>query len=46
MPMPLRFYPPQQRFLTYIVMGVMRLGGLEIRRPSGIRYIDGINAAA
>ena len=42
MPMPLMFFPPQQQFLTYIVMGVFRLGGLEIRRPGGIRYVDGI----
>ena len=42
LPMPLMFFPPQQQYMTYFVMGVFRLGGLEIRRPGGIRYIDGI----
>lgn len=40
MPMPLRFYPAQQWLLRYIVPAVMRCGGLEIRRPGGIRYLD------
>lgn len=42
MPMPLRFYAPQQIYLDYCVMGVFRLGGLEIRTPKAIRYIDEI----
>ena len=42
MPMPLRFYPPQQWMMKYCVMGVFRLGGLEIRKPKAIRYVDGV----
>ena len=46
MPMPFRFLPVQKVLLTYIVPGIFRLGGLEIRRPKAIRYYDGITAAA
>ena len=41
-PMPLRFFPPQQRLLSYVVPGMTRIGGLEIRLPGAIRYVDGI----
>ena len=41
-PMPLRFFPPQQRMLSYAVPGMCRIGGLEIRLPGAIRYVDGI----
>ena len=44
LPMPLRFMRPQQTMLQFVVPGIFRLGGLEIRRPKAIRYIDGITA--
>ncbi len=44
LPMPHRFMPPQQVMLEFIVPGVFRLGGLEIRRPKAIRYLDGITS--
>ena len=42
MPMPHRFEPPQQWLYRFIVAGMFRLGGLEVRRPGAIRYVDGI----
>lgn len=43
MPMPHRFLPVWQSGpLRWDVPGVMRLGGLDIRLPSEISYIDGI----
>ena len=45
MPMPHRFLQPMQKGpLMYEVPGIFRLGGLEIRRPGAIRYMDGITA--
>ena len=41
-PMPLRWFPAQQMLLRYIVPGMFRMGGLEIRRPGAVRYRDGI----
>jgi hypothetical protein len=42
-PMPHRFLPVWQRGpLVYDVPGVFRTGGLEIRRPGAIRYVDGV----
>ena len=42
-PMPHRFLPAFQKTpLEYVVPGVFRLGGLDIRRPKEVRYIDGI----
>jgi len=41
-PMPLRFLPPQVKGLNYIIPGIFRLGGLDIRSETGIRYTDGI----
>lgn len=41
-PMPHRFFPVQQQVLHFIVPGVFRLGGLDIRRPLEARYGDGI----
>lgn len=41
-PMPHRFLTVQQNVLNFIVPGVFRLGGLDIRRPKEVRYIDGI----
>lgn len=41
-PMPLRFLPPQPRNLGYVVPGMFRLAGLDIRRRASIRYMDGV----
>ncbi len=42
-PMPHRFLPVYQDGpLNFVVPGVFRLGGLDIRRPKEIRYGDGI----
>lgn len=46
-PMPHRFLPVWQTGpLTFDIPGIFRLGGLEIRRPKAVRYIDGIMNAA
>lgn len=43
MPMPHRFLMPMQTApLVYEIPGIFRLGGLEIRRPGAMRYLDGI----
>lgn len=42
-PMPHRFLPVWQTGpITFDVPGIFRLGGLEIRRPGAVRYVDGI----
>lgn len=41
-PMPLRFLAPQQRIFKFIVPGMFRLGGLDIRRLGSVRYSDAI----
>lgn len=41
-PMPLEFLPVQQILLDFVVPGIFRLGGLDIRRPGAMRYLDGI----
>ena len=42
-PMPHRFLPVYQDGpLNFVVPGVFRLGGLDIRRPKEVRYGDGI----
>jgi len=41
-PKPLEFLPPQQQLLRFIVPGIFRLGGVDIRRPGAVRYSDGI----
>lgn len=42
-PMPHRFLPVfQEGPLNFVVPGVFRLGGLDIRRPKEVRYGDGI----
>jgi hypothetical protein len=42
-PMPHRFLPVWQRGpLVYDVPGIFRVGGLEIRRPATMRYVDGV----
>ena len=41
--MPLRFSEPYQDGpRTFVVPGTYRTGGLEIRRPGAVRYVDGI----
>ena len=45
LPMALRFYPPQQQLLSYVVPALCRIGGLEIRLPGAIRYLDLIGDA-
>ena len=43
MPMPHRFLPAYQSGpLRWDVPGVMRLGGLDIRLPKEVVYLDGI----
>ena len=41
-PMPLRFWPAQQIVFRFEVPGMFRMGGVEIRRPSAVRFLDGI----
>lgn len=41
-PMPLRFLPPQAKGLGFEVPGMFRLGGVDIRLPGAVRYLDGI----
>ena len=42
MPMPHQFFPPQPRMLEFVIPGMMRLGGLDVRLPRGLSYNDGI----
>ncbi len=43
LPMPHRFLPPfQKSSMSYEVAGIMRTGGLEVRLPKAISYLDGI----
>lgn len=41
-PMPLRWLQAEQRLLKFEVPGIFRLGGVEVRRPGAMRYLDGI----
>lgn len=42
-PMPHRFMPVFQTGpLVFAIPGIFRLGGLEVRRPQAVRYVDGI----
>lgn len=42
-PMPHRFLPVWQTGpMSFDVPGIFRLGGLEIRRPKAVRYVDGV----
>jgi hypothetical protein len=41
-PMRLSFLAPQLNLLQYVVPGMFRTGGVEIRRPGAARYADGI----
>jgi hypothetical protein len=43
LPMPHKFLQPMQiTALRYDVPGIFRTGGVEIRRPGSVRYLDGI----
>jgi hypothetical protein len=43
-PMPHRFLPVWQRSpLVYDIPGIFRLGGMELRRPGAMRYVDGVS---
>ena len=43
MPMPFRFLQPWQTGpIKFDVPGIFRLGGVDIRRPKSVRYLDGI----
>lgn len=45
LPMPHKFLPPWQKgSMTWEVAGIMRTGGVEVRRPGAITYLDGITA--
>ena len=44
LPMSFRFWPPQQMLFRYIVPGMFRTGGLEIRLPGTMRYLDDVAA--
>lgn len=41
-PMRHRFLPVQVLGLTFMIPGIFRLGGLDIRLPKEVRYVDGI----
>lgn len=42
-PMPFRFFPAWQTGpMRFDVPGVFRLGGVDIKRPKSVRYLDGI----
>lgn len=43
MPMPFRFLPPWRTGpMRFDVPGIFRLGGVDVKRPSAFRYLDGI----
>jgi len=42
MPMPIRFFPVERKGFHYVVAGAFRCGGLEIRQPNAMSYVDGI----
>lgn len=42
LPMPLRFFPAQPEHLRFLVPGLFRSGGLNVRRTGAMRYLDGI----
>ena len=41
-PMPFRFLSMQTRNLHFYVPGIFRFGGLDVRLPGAMRYLDGI----
>lgn len=44
LPMPFRFRPVERRFMRYIIPGIFRMGGVEVRRPKAFRIMDGFAA--
>lgn len=43
LPGPHEFLPPfQKSSMTWEVAGIMNVGGVEIRRPKGVSYVDGL----
>lgn len=42
LPMPFQFLPVQMQGLSYVIPGIFRLGGLDIRLPNEVRYLDGV----
>ena len=45
LPMPHRFFEPfQQQWNTFVIGGMMRIGGVEILRPGAMRYLDLISS--
>ena len=45
LPMPYQLRGPQEVGLHWNMYGQMRVGGLEVRLPGGMRYVDGVTAA-
>lgn len=46
LPMPHRFLPVWQNGpMNFVIPGIFRTGGVEVRRPAAIRYLDKITAA-
>lgn len=46
LPMPHRFLPVWQTSpIMFDVPGIFRMGGVEIRRPGAVRYVDGVQDA-
>ena len=41
-PMAFRFLPTQFEGLQFKNPGIFRIGGLDVRRPGSVRYLDGI----
>lgn len=42
LPMPFRFMRTEYHLMKYMTPGIFRCGGLEIRLPGAMRYLDGI----
>lgn len=42
LPQPLVFLAPQQELMNFVVPGYFRVGGLDVKRPGSMRYLDGI----
>ena len=41
-PLPFQFINPEEYQLQTVIYGIERLAGVEVRRPFGMLYIDGI----
>lgn len=42
LPMALTFLAPQQVIFNFVVPGMFRIGGVDVRYPKAFRYLDGI----